>query len=449
MASSGRKRRRKKNKKNKRLLFGIEMVILAVLTVVLLGSIWVTHKFSLLNHQDLDDDKVFTADELNKNQGNGESENGLEGVELIALVGLDTRGEYTGQNSDTMIIACINHNDKTIKLVSLYRDTLLNISYPDEEPQYTKANAAYAQGGPEQMLTMMNTNLDLNITHYLTVDFMAVAKVVDALGGLDVDMTREEAIHLNNYNVETAEACGVEYEELELPSKDVFDGAITQTFHLNGSQAVSYARIRKTAGNDFRRTARQRKILELIFEKAKTADLGTLDSIMNQVFPLVTTDLSNTKILSLIQPLLSYTITSEQGFPFHQYSGSSITEVTGVDCVLPVTLEYNVKELHELLFPGESYTPSQTVVERSDYLINLTGYGESDIPDVQSDVDLPPSLSYEEAEQQGLLDNSDDDYYGDDYSDAAYYGEEDSYDDEGYSDDYYDSDYYDQEGYGW
>ena len=405
MASSGRKVKKKKNRK---VLFAVEMVILALLTVVLLACIWVTHKFSLLNHQELDQDRLVTADEANRDPETGEStaSSGLSGVELIALVGLDTRGEYSGQNSDTMMIACINHNEKTIKLVSLYRDTLLNVSYPDEEANYTKANAAYAIGGPEQMLTMMNTNLDLNITQYLTVDFLAVAKVVDALGGLDVEMTREEAIHLNNYNVETAEACGVEYEELELPSAEVFDGAITETFHLNGSQTVSYARIRKTAGNDFRRTARQRRVLELIFAKAKTADLGTLDSIMNQVFPLVTTNLSNTKILSLIQPLLSYTITSEQGFPFHQYAGEDVTYATGLDCVLPVTLEYNVKELHELLFPGEAYTPSQTVIDRSDYLIYLSGYGEDDIPDVQSDITIPDGLTYEEAVEQGLLDDS-------------------------------------------
>ena len=134
--------------------------------------------------------------------------------------------------------------------------------------------------------------------------------------------------------------------------------------------------------------------------------MGTLDSIMNQVFPLVTTNLSNTKILSLIQPLLSYTITSEQGFPFHQYAGEDVTYATGLDCVLPVTLEYNVKELHELLFPGEAYTPSQTVIDRSDYLIYLSGYGEDDIPDVQSDITIPDGLTYEEAVEQGLLDNS-------------------------------------------
>ena len=425
MANYSRKARKRKRRK---VLFAVEMVILALLTLVLLASIWVTHKFSLLNHQDLDDEKVVTAQEANKDSEEGAPQDtGLSGVDLFALVGLDTRGDYTGQNSDTMIIACVNHNDKTIKLVSLYRDTYLNISYPDEEPYYTKANAAYAKGGPEQMLTMLNTNLDLNITKYVTVDFEAVQEVVDALGGLDVDMTREEAIHLNNYNVETSEACHEDYEELELPPKDEFDGAITRTFHLNGSQTVSYARIRKTAGNDFRRTARQRYVLELIFAKAKTVDLGTLDSAMNAAFDDVTTNLSNTEILSMIQPLLTYTITSEEGFPFHQYSGENVEDVTGLDCVLPVTLEYNVKELHELLFPGEAYTPSQTVVERSDEVIYTTGYGESDIPEVQSDVDLPQGITYEEALEQGLLDNSDDDDYSyddDDYSydDEDYYG---------------------------
>lgn len=417
MASYGRRVKRKK--KNRKVLFAVEIVILALLTVVLLGCIWATHKLGLVNHQETDDDRVVTHTEANKGEdGETGSDSSLSGIDLFALVGLDTRGEYDGQNSDTMMIACVNHNDKTIKLVSLYRDTYLNISYPDEEPYYTKANAAYAYGGPEQMLTMMNTNLDLDITKYITVDFVAVQKLVDALGGLDVEMTREEVIHMNNYNVETSEACGVPYEEVELPSKEVFDGAITQTFHLNGSQAVSYARIRKTAGNDFRRTARQRHVLELIFDKVKSAGLGTLDSALNEVLPCVTTNLSNTDIFSLIQPLLSYTITSEKGFPFHQYAGGNIEEVTGLDCVLPVTLEYNVRELHELLFPEENYTPSQTVVERSDYLIYTTGYGEADIPEEQSDVDLPDGITYEEALGQGLLDSGEDyEDYEDDWED--------------------------------
>ena len=266
MTDRQRAHRRKKKIRRKRILFAVEIIVLLLLSLVLVVAVWAAHKFSLINHQELDEDRLLTSDKVNSGSvAAGDADGGqqnpvssLTGVDVIALVGLDTRDELEGQNSDTMIIACINHNDKTIKLASLYRDTYLNVgdSYYGEPDYYTKANAAYNFGGPEQMLSMINLNFDLNITEFMTVEFKALADTIELLGGLDIDMTREEVIHLNNYNVETSSACEMEYAELELPSADEFDGAMTRTFHLNGSQAVSYARIRKTAGNDFRRTAR-------------------------------------------------------------------------------------------------------------------------------------------------------------------------------------------------
>lgn len=276
MSRSGR---RQKKKKNRKALFAVEMVILALLTAVLLACIWVTQKFNLLNRRELDSDRLFTANEVNNSSeegDEGDTSSDLSGIELFALVGIDYRSGNEAQNSDTLIIACVNHNAKTIQLVSVYRDTYLNINGPYEDYYFTKCNAAYNQGGAEQMLTMLNLNLDLDITQYVTVDFTAVADVVDALGGIDVELTREEVIHLNNHLQETSEVCGVAYDPIELPDQSVFDGAIVQTFHLDGPKAVAYSRIRQTAGDDFRRTARQRNVLNKIFEKAKTAGLGTL-----------------------------------------------------------------------------------------------------------------------------------------------------------------------------
>lgn len=387
MTDRQRAHRRKKKIRRKRILFAVEIIVLLLLSLVLVVAVWAARKFSLINHQELDEDRLLTSDKVNSGSvaagdADGDQQNpvsSLTGVDVIALVGLDTRDELEGQNSDTMIIACINHNDKTIKLASLYRDTYLNVgdSYYGEPDYYTKANAAYNFGGPEQMLSMINLNFDLNITEFMTVEFKALADTIELLGGLDIDMTREEVIHLNNYNVETSSACEMEYAELELPSADEFDGAMTRTFHLNGSQAVSYARIRKTAGNDFRRTARQRLVLEKIMEKAKSADLGTLDAVLNTVLHQITTNMDNNKIVSMIQPLLSYTITDQTGFPFaHMEDDGSLT---GEDCVLPVTLEYNAIHLHQFFFPDAAYTPSATVLEYSEQIIAECGYGEESV----------------------------------------------------------------------
>ena len=217
MSRSGR---RQKKKKNRKALFAVEMVILALLTAVLLVCIWATQKFNLLNRRELDEDRLFTANEVNNSSEEGDesdTSSDLSGIELFALVGIDYREGNEAQNSDTLIIACVNHNAKTIQLVSIYRDTYLNINGPYEDYYFTKCNAAYNQGGAEQMLTMLNLNLDLSITQYVTVDFTAVADVVDALGGIDVELTREEVIHLNNHLQETSEVCGVAYDPIEPP----------------------------------------------------------------------------------------------------------------------------------------------------------------------------------------------------------------------------------------
>ena len=125
MSRSGR---RQKKKKNRKALFAVEMVILALLTAVLLACIWVTQKFNLLNRRELDSDRLFTANEVNNSSeegDEGDTSSDLSGIELFALVGIDYRSGNEAQNSDTLIIACVNHNAKTIQLVSVYRDTYL------------------------------------------------------------------------------------------------------------------------------------------------------------------------------------------------------------------------------------------------------------------------------------------------------------------------------------
>ena len=196
-------------------------------------------------------------------------------------MGVDSRdGDLeSGTNSDTMIIASINNDTKEVKLVSVYRDTYLRIG-EDEEGNgiYNKANSAYAKYGPEGFMRMLNSNLDLNVTYVVTVDFQAVAEAVELLGGIDEELSEEEIIHLNNYCKETAEVTGMDYEPLE---------EVAGVHHLNGVQTVAYARIRYTVGDDFRRAARQREVIYKIVEKAKNADVGTLTKILDEVFPSI------------------------------------------------------------------------------------------------------------------------------------------------------------------
>jgi LCP family protein required for cell wall assembly len=367
----------KKLRKKKRI-FIIEIVILVVLCVVAFGSHWLNSKLNLVNFNQTDEDKLVTADEAN-----GEETVDLTGKDLIALVGLDRRDGEEHNNSDTMIVCLIDHDNKSIKLASLYRDTYLNIG----NDKYTKANAAYANGGPEQMLTMMNLNFDLNLEQYVTVQFQAVADTVEILGGVDIELSREEMEVLNGLNNETSRVTGYDYNLLTVPSKEELPDGQYQMTHLDGPQALSYARIRYTAGNDFRRTARQRVLIQKILEKMKSASASQLDEVLNKVLPQVETNISKTKILSMVQPLLSYTIEDSTGFPFDHYEDDN--SKTGLTCVVPVTLESNAVKLHQFLFPDQEYTPSSTVKEYSQTIIDKTGLDESDQTTTSDGGELP------------------------------------------------------------
>jgi anionic cell wall polymer biosynthesis LytR-Cps2A-Psr (LCP) family protein len=143
---------------------------------------------------------AISVDELQENiseevKANAESGQ-MKGYTNIALFGVDTRTGDLENNtrSDTILIASINNTTKEVKLVSVFRDTYLNLG----NDSYNKANSAYAQGGPTQAINMLNMNLDLNITDFITVGFEGLVDVIDALGGIDIELTDAEVKHLND-----------------------------------------------------------------------------------------------------------------------------------------------------------------------------------------------------------------------------------------------------------
>lgn len=363
-----------KRRRRRRILFFFEVLILLILVGGIFVYAQINKKLDLMQESDVDMSQV----------GVNEGVEDVKGYQTIALVGLDNTSDTLDYgNSDTMIIASINNDTKKVKLVSLYRDTYLNVGTDPKgnEDTYTKANAAYAYGGAQQLMTMMNKNLDLSLDGYVTVDFAAVAETIDLLGGLDIEMTADEVEHMNDYCVETSEATGKSYEEI-YPEDGVH--------HLNGVQAVSYARIRKTAGNDFRRAARQRLVIYKMVEKAKNSSWTTLNKIVDTVCPMVATSLSKADILKMGMNMITYDIEDQSGFPTKHLEGETIKDAVGTDAVLPVTLEQNVIALHQFLYPEETdYVPSATVQEYSDHIIEESGYGEEDIPKQSEDGALP------------------------------------------------------------
>lgn len=369
-----------RRRRRKRIFFAFEVVVLLVLIGCLFVYAKLNQTLDKINITPTDDSKIETNDDLQL------SKEVLMGYYNVLLVGVDYReddpstGSLDACNSDTMILASINNDTKEIKLVSLFRDTLLNVG----GREYDKANSAY-WSGPEALLTMFNKNLDLDLHDYVTVNFQAVADTVDLLGGIDLDLTAQEIVHLNNYCkdmvVLNEQVEGKEFNPL--PEQD-------GTYHVDGLQALGYCRIRYTSGSDYRRTLRQRTVIMKIAEKAKSASIDQLMDVVDQVFPLVKTNISKDTMLKLGMSMLDYEISDQRGFPFDHLEGEIDVpqRKNALDAVVPVTLENNVIQLHQYLFPDEEYTPSKELKEYSGDLIYLSGWGEDDIPKRSADWDV-------------------------------------------------------------
>ncbi len=279
----------------------------------------------------------------------------MAGYQNIALFGVDSRDQdlLSGDNrSDTIMICSINKKTGETRLVSVYRDTLLNIGGGD----YRKCNAAYAFGGPQQAVAMLNANLDLNITDFVTVGFEGLAETIDALGGIDLEITEEEMEYMNSYMDDMYYEIGTEYDE-------VADWGMQ---HLSGIQATAYCRIRYTAGDDFRRAERQRTVLMLTMEKARKANPLRLAAAAGAVMGRTATSLSSGELMLFILRARMMDITESTGFPTEE--DRIFATVNGESCVVPYYLTTNVRKLHQTLFEQEDYEPSSTVEEFNDII---------------------------------------------------------------------------------
>lgn len=347
MANKRRKKRRMKKRK-KVLLFVLEILVLVVLLVVL----YFTNILNKIDFEKMTDTEAGINDDLSS-----ETAFAMEGYTNIALFGLDNRGsgDYDTGNSDAILIASINNENKEVRLVSVYRDTYLSIG----DGKYYKCNSAYERGGAKQAVQMLNSNLDLDIKDYVSVDWGALVETIDDLGGIDIEVTDEEVDKINEYTVEIVMMTG----------KDTTPLTESGLVHLDGTQATSYARIRKLAGDDYMRTARQRIVLQAMLEKAQKADIGTLNKVCNDVVDDISTTLTLKQMLILAKDVGSYKLVETTGFPFELTTAS----LDSGDTVVPVELENNVTELHQWLFNDADYSPSQTVQSISANIVKKSG----------------------------------------------------------------------------
>ena len=341
---AGKGKSRKKRHVHKMKPWQIALICIGVLIAALFmfGVIYVYAKWSKIDTKAIKAEDIVINEEVKKNKNDDLG----DGFTNVALFGVDSRDGDLGEGNrtDCIIVASLNNKTKEIKMVSVYRDTLLDLS----EGTYQKCNAAYSYGGPVLAINMLNMNLDLDIQDYVTVDFGAIADAVDLLGGIEIEVTEEELPYINQYIPETATSAG--------KAANLLQSAGLQK--LDGTQATTYARIRSTAGGDFTRTERQRLVIEKMFEKAKMADIGTLNAIIDKVFPQVSTSFTLPEILKYASAYSEYKLTGNMGFPEDKYT-DMLSEIGSV--VVPDDLTSNVAKLHEFLFGTVGYSPSSTV----------------------------------------------------------------------------------------
>jgi LCP family protein required for cell wall assembly len=369
--NQGKRKNAAKKKRNKIVLFIVEIVLLLVVLIVAAG-VWLNSKTDMIQHLEIVEDEVGINQEVQEAIDSGESV--LKGYRNIALFGVDSRDGELEKNTrtDTIMVASINLDTNEVKLCSVMRDTWLNLS----TDSYNKANAAYAKGGPQQAISMLNMNLDLNITDFVTIGFDGLIDAIDAVGGVEIDVKEAEIVHINSYQKSilgktdgTYNAAGEpNYVATEYVDYTPVTTAGTQT--LNGLQATAYCRVRYV-GDDFERTSRQRTVLTKLAKKAMTLNVSTLNSIADAVFPQVYTSLTKSEILSLLAGIASYSIGDNSNFPFDGYVQTG--RIGSASVVVPVDLAKNVSLLHEFLFGEEDYEPSETVKKCSQKIVSDSG----------------------------------------------------------------------------
>ena len=369
MAKKTDRRKKGGNKVLRNIIIGVEAVVLIAVIVVLIFVFRSTDsEGSGATKYDIPEDEIVfnppenpdIVEEINK------------GYTTLAFFGVDARNGTLnkGTRTDTIIICSINNNTGEARLCSVYRDTLLNIGTMDN-PSYQKCNAAYAYGGPEKALNMLNQNLDLYITKFVTVGFDGVMNTVDAVGGVDIDIQQSEIKFLNDY-----QASMYSTETNTVITNDYVPVTQTGLQTLSGYQALAYCRIRYTAGADFRRTERQRDVVAQIVTKAKKMDPKQVTKICKDVLPMVATNMDlDQDIIPMASEVGNYSIVASDGFPFEDKIKTGLLGSKG-DCVIPVDLQSNVEDLHKFLYPDVEYIPSTTVTEISNAIKSEAGkYG--------------------------------------------------------------------------
>ena len=332
-----------------KIIFVLLIVVIILVAAILGGAYWyVNNKLSKMQQVEIEEEELQIDEQVEEN---------LTGYRNIAIFGVDSRDSDFGKGnrSDCIIIASINNATKEVKLASVYRDTYVQI----DGYGLDKITHAYSYGEAPLALATLNTNLDLNIKEFVTVNFDAVAEAINLLGGVEIEITNAELKYINSYIKGTSDNTGIQSEYIYTAGKQ----------NLDGVQAVSYGRIRYTEGGDYKRTERMRDVIEAMLKKLQTKSVGEINSLLDQILPKIYTNIEPKSIMSEIPNITRYRVTESIGWPY-ETRGITLDRWYGI----PITLESNVQKMHLELFEEQDYVVSDTVKNISNKIANKTGY---------------------------------------------------------------------------
>ncbi len=320
-------KRKKKMSKKKKL--ATALLILLALLVIIAGAVYAVghHYYSKTNY--MTDEEVaeqLAAQRAAQEEAEAEEEEEIDpelqaiqanleqfastepitsdgNVYNVVLVGLDTTTEDFIGNSDSMILISINYRLEQISMISLMRDTYVDIPGVG----YRKLNASYPNGAGPLLCETITENYKVQVDRYVTVDFGNMIDIIDAIGTIEITFTEKEAENANKSIRQQCRILGLDKDDYLIPGEG--------TYECNGMQAVAYARIRKVGNADYQRTERQREVLMKLLDKVKTMSLEDIDRLANELLPMLTHNIPESEFWGLLAKapeLLGYTITQDR-----------------------------------------------------------------------------------------------------------------------------------------
>ncbi len=345
-----------------------QMILISILVIIVgvgIGAfLYANHMLDKLDKVDVDKEDLGIVD--------------VDGYVNILIMGVDSRDmkNTKGSRTDAIILLSLDEKTNKVKLTSIYRDTMLKMG---DSKKYDKTTHAYAYGGPTETVKTLNQAMDLNIDKFVVINWKTVVDMIDAAGGITLNIEDYEIDEMNACTEETARVVGNgEYEKITHPGKQKVDGY----------QAVGYGRMRYGVGDDFKRTERMRTVIEVLLKKLKKSDPKTIDKVLKVTMPLIKTNIEKTDILSLVARVPKYKIETSAGFPYYLTGGL----IDGVYYVIPDNLEKNVVEFHKRVFNRKDYKPSQKSISISNKIEALAGSGNYELdPNVVPPEDTTPA----------------------------------------------------------